>query len=334
MDNTTLTAGREKRKKGQYGSDNIIKKSQDMVELYERAMRIAESKTSTILIQGEIGTGKEFLAREIHYHSLRRKKPFIVINCNPFSGELFEIELFGYEKRTCKESASQKTGELEMSDGGTIFFDEIGDVDIRLQQKILRVIEEKQFEKPGSRQTSSVDVRIIAATRKDLEEAVRKKSFMKELYHRLRVIPLSVPPLRERKEDIPLLAEDFLRQYNWEFKKNIKGFSFEALKAIKDHPWTGNIKELKNFIEKIVLLKKEGMIEKHDFSSDFTKTDQEKELFDIMNKPATLDEMERLYMKRILKEAGGNKSLAARILGITRHRLKRKLNNNGTRNQI
>ena len=313
-------------KRQRYGFDKIIRKSQKMEELCDRAKKVAASNASIILIQGETGTGKELLAQAIHYHSSRRGKPFVIVNCTALSRELLESEFFGHEKGAFTGATKQRIGRFEMSDGGTIFLDEIGDVDIRLQSKLLRVIQERQFERVGSSKTISVDVRVIAATNQDLDVAVNDGRFREDLYYRLKVIPLYIPLLRERKEDIMVLAEDFIKEYNKEFRKNIRGISPEATETLKNHLWKGNIRELKNIIEKTVLLESEDLIEANDLPSDLKRPAEENKDFLDSDEMVTLDKIERYYVERVLEKTGGNKSKAARILGITRQRLKRKLN--------
>lgn len=313
-------------KRQRYGFDKIIRKSQKMEELCNRAKKVAASNASIILIQGETGTGKELLAQAIHYHSSRRGKPFVIVNCTALSRELLESEFFGHEKGAFTGATKQRIGRFEMSDGGTIFLDEIGDVDIRLQSKLLRVIQERQFERVGSSKTISVDVRVIAATNQDLDVAVNDGRFREDLYYRLKVIPLYIPLLRKRKEDIMVLAEDFIKEYNKEFRKNIRGISPEATETLKNHLWKGNIRELKNIIEKTVLLESEDLIEANDLPSDLKRPAEENKDFLDSDEMVTLDKIERYYVERVLEKTGGNKSKAARILGITRQRLKRKLN--------
>jgi two-component system response regulator AtoC len=316
-------------KRERYGFDKIIRKSQKMEELCDRAKKVAASNASIILIQGETGTGKELLAQAIHYHSSRRDKPFVIVNCTALSKELLESEFFGHEKGAFTGAIKLRIGRFEMADGGTIFLDEIGDVNIRLQSKLLRVIQERQFERVGSAKTISVDVRVIAATNHDLEVSVNDGRFREDLYYRLKVIPLYIPPLREREEDILVLAEDFIKEYNKEFRKNIRGISPEAAEILQNHVWKGNVRELKNIIEKTVLLESEEIIEAKDLPLDIKSSVKENEDFFENDELITLDKIEKYYVERVLEKTGGNKSKAARILGITRQRLKRKLNPTG-----
>jgi DNA-binding NtrC family response regulator len=317
------------RKRGEpYSFDGIISTNPKMAKLFNHAVRIAESHSSAVLITGEIGTGKKLLARAIHYHSQGKEKPFVAVHCYD-ENKGMETDLFNIN--TTNKNPSRGTGHLELAEEGTIFFDEIANLRLKAQQKILQVIEEKQMRGPAEKK--ALDTRIVAATSQNLEEAVRKGDFIKELYYRLNIIPLHIPPLRERTEDIPALATSFIREYSRDMKRNIIGLSDEALEILKNHTWPGNVKELKNIIERAVLLKKEGMIEAEDLPSDIKKNHSE-EIFFPGQRALTLEEMEKYYIESVLKKYRGNKSRTAKALNITRQRLKRKLNHNGLRNKI
>jgi len=310
-----------------YSFDRIISTNPKMAKLFDNALRIAESHSSAVLITGEIGTGKKLLARTIHCHSQRREKPFVTVACHHQNNGL---ETDRFHINATNKSPFQGIDNPEMAEGGTIFFDEIANLRLKVQQKVLQVVEEKQIRGPAEKK--ALDTRIIAATSQNLGEAARKGRFIKELYYRLNIIPLHILPLRERTEDIPALAASFIGEYSRDMKKNIIGLSDEALEILKNHTWPGNTKELKNVIERAVLLKKEGIIEAKDLPSDITKNG-ERTLFS-GERALTLEEMEKYYIEFVLKKYSGNKSRTARALNITRQRLKRKLNPNGLRNKV
>ncbi len=238
---------------------NVIGKSPAMKKVFKMVRRVSNSD-STILINGETGTGKGVLAKAIHKASYRRNKPFVSINCGAIPENLLESELFGHVKGAFTGATSAKTGKFESANGGTVFLDEIGDMSPDLQVKLLKVLEEQEFEPVGSCRTVKVDVRIIAATHRDLEEEVQKGSFREDLFYRLYVIPIRLPALRHRSEDIPLLAEYFLNKLNTCKATNIEGISEEALAFMQRHDWPGNVRELANLLERTIVLKSEGVI--------------------------------------------------------------------------
>lgn len=235
------------------GTSGVIQDIRDLID------KIADTD-STVLILGESGTGKELVARALHYGSTRSKKPFVPINCGAIPEDLLESELFGYEKGAFTGAIATKIGRFEAADQGTVFLDEIGDMSPGLQVKILRVLQEKEFERVGGRNSIKVDVRVVAATNQDLEKAVEEKKFRNDLYYRLNVIPIHLPPLRDRKEDIPVLVDHFIEKMAKRKKKTIKGVNPDALRSLEAHEWPGNIRELENLMERLIVLKEEGSL--------------------------------------------------------------------------
>ncbi len=238
--------------KGRYSLPNIIGTSDKMQEVFESVYRVADSK-ATVILYGESGTGKELIAKAIHYMSPRAKEPFVKFNCASIPEGLLESELFGHEKGAFTGAITARKGRFELANGGTILLDEVGDLPINLQPKILRVLQEREFERVGGEKTIKVDVRLIAATSRNLEELVSKGKFREDLFYRLNVVPIFMPPLRERKEDIPLLVEFFLGRYNEENKKDIS-LSPDALRILVDYNWPGNVRELENTMERLVVM--------------------------------------------------------------------------------
>lgn len=243
-----------------YRFENMVGASLQMNRVYELIERVSDSD-STILIQGESGTGKEIVAKTIHYNSPRRDKPLIPINCGAIPEALLESELFGHEKGAFTGATASRTGRFELAHGGTLFLDEIGELPLSLQVKLLRVLQEQTFERVGGVKSIQVDVRIIAATNQDLEKGIEEKRFREDLYYRLNVIPINIPPLRKRKDDIPLLVDHFIDKFNHKKNKKVDGITPEALNLLHNYYWPGNIRELENLIERmIVLMGHEGMI--------------------------------------------------------------------------
>src|SRR6266568_6707236 len=242
------------------GPPNIIGESRQVKYLMEVLDKVARSEASTVLVQGESGTGKELVAKWIHYSSNRAEKPFIAINCAAVPATLLESELFGHEKGAFTDAKATKKGLFELADGGTVFLDEIGDMELGMQAKLLRFLEDRTFRRVGGSKVITVDVRIISATNKDLLQAVEEKSFRNDLYYRLQVIPIFLPPLRERPDDILQLGKHFIDTYNREFAKGVKGISPAAERLLVDYHWPGNIRELKNVIERAIILGNEEML--------------------------------------------------------------------------
>jgi two-component system response regulator HydG len=276
----------------------------------------------TVLIQSESGTGKELVARAIHQKSLRKNEPFIVINCSAYPTALLEAELFGHEKGAFTGAVHQKSGHFEQAHGGTVFLDEIGEIDPSAQIKLLRVLQTQKFERLGGEQTLEVDVRILAATNKDLQKEVENSRFREDLFYRLNVIPLQLPPLRERKNDIPLLAKHFLHQFAAEQGKDVQGLSAEVARLFFDYSWSGNVRELENIIEHAVVLAKYKQIEVSDLppvlqsSNSSVPAESNRSIF---------MENEKKLLEHVLEECGWNKKQAALRLGISRSTLYSKL---------
>jgi two-component system response regulator HydG len=274
-----------------------------------------------VLIQGESGTGKELAAKAIHRLSPRREKPFIVINCSAFPATLLESELFGHEKGAFTGAIRQKPGRFEQADGGTVFLDEIGDIPPSAQIRLLRVLQTQKFERLGGERTVAVNVRIIAATNRDLLDEVRKGNFREDLYYRLSVIPIQMPPLRARTNDIPLLARVFLSRFSQAQGKVARDFSTEAMRRLLEYAWPGNVRELENTVEHAVVLCKGDEIE----VADLPAAVQAAESSPGAVPRSTLTENEKQHLRDILIECGWNKKLAAKRLGISRSTLYEKL---------
>ena len=320
--NKKLTEEIEKLKNQQKYS-KIIGKSGKVASLMETINQVAPSK-ATVLITGESGTGKELVADAIESLSARHGKPFIKVHCASLSSTLLESELFGHEKGAFTGATSQKKGRFELADGGTLFLDEIGEIDAATQVKLLRVLQEREFERVGGEKTISVDVRVIAATNRDLKEEVRKGNFREDLYFRLAVVEINVPPLRERKEDIDLLSISFVKEVAKENGREIDGISPHARKALFSYSWPGNIRELKNCMESAVVMAKGKTIEFDDLPSHI-RGESEKEKAISLELPITMEEAEKALIMETISFASGNKTKAAELLGIGRKTLHRKL---------
>lgn len=300
----------------------ILGKSPGMQEVFDLVRRVANANAN-VLISGESGTGKERVARAIHDLGPRGKKPFIAINCTAIPDTLLESELFGHAKGSFTGAIQKKRGLFEEAEGGTIFLDEIGDMDLALQAKLLRVIQERKIRAVGDNVDRSIDVRILAATHKDLKQAIKNSTFREDLFYRLSVIPIVIPPLRHRKEDIPLLAEFFLRKFAAANGSRVTGFSKAAMSRLMSLSWEGNVRELENQIERCVVLAKGESIEESDFPNAQT-ADPESVMAQASQQFFTLEELEKRYMRFILEKTGGKKEKAAQILGINRRTLYRK----------
>lgn len=305
---------------------NILGKSKAMREVFTTIKRVSKTD-ARVLILGETGTGKELVARALHYSSHRACKPFITIDCTTIPKDLIESELFGYDKGAFTCAYENKVGLIEMADGGTLFFDEIGDLEFSLQKKLLRFIQEKEFSRVGSNKKIRVDVRTIAATNRDLEEAVRRGDFRSDLFYRLNVISIYIPPLRERKEDIPLLASHFLDLYKKKVGKDIKGIDPEVMNILIDYEWPGNVRELENVIERAVIfcnydyITREYIPQKLISLSDNSISD----LAGTGN--LNLFEIEKRFILSALQKTSWNQSMASRLLGISRKQLRTKMKN-------
>ncbi len=316
-----------------YSFNNIIGNSKLMREVIALAKKVAESDANIILIQGESGTGKNLIARAIHYHSARASAPFVEVTSTAIPETLIESELFGYEKGAFTDAKVSKKGLFELAGGGTIYLDEIGDIKPATQAKLLRVIEDKTFKRVGGLKDISVNVRIIAATNKNLENAVKDGSFRADIYYRLKVIPIFIPPLRGREEDIPLLTMHYIKFFNKEFKKSVTGISPEAQKLLVDYPWYGNTRELKNVIERICILEDTDIIYPEHIPSEIAdyigteaaSAEEEKSAFDIPPEGLSLKNVEKDLIGKALQMVSGNQTRAARLLGISRDALRYKM---------
>jgi DNA-binding NtrC family response regulator len=297
----------------------VVGTSRAIAQVLDVVRRVSPTE-STILITGESGTGKELIAREIHRHSLRQNASFVVVDCGALVETLFESELFGHVKGSFTGAHETKHGRFEVADGGTIFFDEISNIGLNIQSKLLRAIQEREINRIGSSKSIKIDVRILAATNEELADAVRKGKFREDLFYRLSVVPIQLPPLRERKEDIPLLVDHFLQKYNKRTKKNITGISSRALKALKEYDWPGNIRELENTIERAVVLSQNEGIDLEDLMYHGISA-RAAAMGSISGKLQTLESMEKEYIKAVLRTQNENRMRTAEILGIDRKTL-------------
>jgi len=316
--------------KRKYRFENIIGDSEKMQRVFEIIEKVADTD-STVLILGESGTGKELIAKAIHYNSYRRDNPFVPVNCAAIPSELLESELFGHEKGAFTNAIRMRIGRFELANGGTVFLDEIGDMNPLLQSKLLRVLQERQFERVGGTKTIKTDIRILAATHQDLKGLVQQRKFREDLYYRLNVIPIEVPPLRERRADIPLLTHHFLEQFNKRKKKKIKGFDEEAVNRLVQYSWPGNVRELENTIERMIILVDGDIVmpadlpEKFQEAAEFTQAQSQ----DIPEKGISLDEAVNDYERRLILQAlvktGWVKNKAAQLLNLNRTTLIEKI---------
>jgi len=310
-----------------YKFDEIVSTSHAMEEVLNMAGRVAAS-TATVLLRGESGTGKELIAKAIHYHSPRSNAPLIKVNCAALPETLLESELFGHEKGAFTGAAARRIGRFEAADRGTLFLDEIGELTPGMQVKLLRVLQEREFERVGGNQTIKVDVRVITATNRDIEKAMQEGLFREDLYYRLNVVSLAIPPLRERKEDIPGLIDFFIKKYSEENKKNISGISGETRDLLMRYSYPGNVREIENIIERAVVLSKKGTIVAADLPIQVRTAANEgghitHKLKNSLNE--TLDTVERGIILDALKESGGVQTRAAEWLGISERVLRYKL---------
>jgi len=298
------------------GYHTFIGESRVIREKLELVKRIAPTDSS-VLILGESGVGKELFAEQIHLHSPRRNRPLIRVNCAALPEHLLESELFGHVKGAFTDASQERRGRFELADGGTIFLDEIGDLPLSIQAKLLRVLQSKTFEKVGSSETISVDVRIIAATNRDIEAAVEKGSFRKDLYYRLNVLPLYIPPLRQRTEDIVALANFFLKKFNRETKKQIRGFSDQAMETLLSYTWPGNVRELENTIERAVVIAKDEFITPQDLLLPLENRDSLEHYSGKPFKEALLA-FKKSFITHALQRHNWNQTEVSKVLGIQR----------------
>ncbi len=300
----------------------IIGKSASMRAVFDLVTRVSQA-TANVLIMGESGTGKEMVAKAIHQTGPRAQKPFVAINCTAIPETLLESELFGHAKGSFTGAIQRKRGLFEEAEGGTLFLDEIGDMDPSLQTKLLRVIQEKSVRAVGDNVTKEINVRLIAATHKDLKTAIKEGRFREDLFYRLSVIPIVIPPLRHRSDDIPLLAEHFLKKYAATNGSKARGFTKKAMSKLMSLKWEGNVRELENVIERAVVLSQQSMIDETYIPSSVSATPEEFFTKSTGDFP-TLNDLEKRYMELVLEKTGGRKDKAAQILGINRRTLYRK----------
>jgi two-component system, NtrC family, response regulator GlrR len=292
-----------------YGLENVVARSPKMQVLFQQIAQVADTD-ATICLFGETGTGKEVLARVIHCNSRRARGPFIALNCAAIPDSLFESELFGHIKGAFTGASNSKRGLIQSANGGTLFLDEIGEVPLPMQVKLLRAIQEREVKEVGADYSMKVDVRIIAASNKDLGEAVRLGTFRNDLYYRIQVVPLTIPPLRERRDDIPLLVQHFLKQSNRRMNKDIRGFTPGAMQKLMLYPWPGNVRELENTVEKAVVMSRQDMI-----TPDLIPSIRPSAEGQLRPLTEAKEEFEKRYLKEVLQLTGGNISRAAQFAG-------------------
>ncbi|MCX8117269.1 MAG: sigma-54 dependent transcriptional regulator [Desulfobacterota bacterium] len=310
-----------------YGFHNIIGKSKKMQEIYRIIAKVAPTD-STVLIHGQSGTGKELIARAIHYNSPRRDKQFVTVDCAVLAENLLESELFGHIRGSFTGAVTTKPGLFEVADGGTLFLDEIGNISLAIQAKLLRVLQEREFTPVGGTKSKKVDIRLIAATNKDLEKMIQEGTFREDLYYRLNIVPIFLPPLKERQEDIPALAMHFLKKYSEEMGKSIKGFTPEAMERLMKYPWPGNVRELENVIERTVVMMDEEMVRVEHLILPGQKRAEEieripmtsEELKEIKKqlREKAVEEVERAFVIKALERNQWNVTRAAEEVGMLR----------------
>lgn len=318
-----------KRVEERYGLEGLVGKSPQMLKVYDLIETVAQTD-ATVLIHGESGTGKEVAANAIHLKSLRKNSPFVKVNCAALPETLLETELFGHEKGAFTGALKQRKGRFEIADGGTLFLDEIGDISLAVQVKLLRVLQERQFERVGGNETLSVNVRLICATQRDLKEEIRKGSFREDLYYRLNVVPIPLPSLRERREDILLLAGHFIHKFSRNMGKEVTGLSEEAKTVLLKYAFPGNIRELENMLERAIALLKGKVIQAYDLPEEVCG--QTTSIHDLCEKiqgakplAAAVNLFEKEYIQTVLEKTKGKKGQAAELLGISRKTLWEKI---------
>jgi DNA-binding NtrC family response regulator len=311
-----------------YEFDNIVGRSDAMREIFATVERVAPTR-ATVLMCGESGVGKDLIARAIHHHSPRDGRPFVKINCTALPENLMESELFGYEKGAFTGANTTKPGKFEQADTGTVFLDEIGDVPASVQVKLLRILQEREFERLGSNKTRHIDVRVLAATNVDLRAALEQGTFREDLYYRLNVLPINIPPLRERKEDIPFLADHFVKKLKKDLGTPVESISEAAIQRLLEYHWPGNVRELENVIERSMVLASGAVLEAADIKLDLAPKARLATADNFLPDGMTLDDYERSIIREALHRANGNKSQAARLLGLTRNALRYRLSQMG-----
>ncbi len=307
-----------------YEFHNIIGRSRSMQNIYDLIERIKDT-SSNVLVTGESGTGKELVARAIHYSGKRKESHFVAVNCAAIPETLLESELFGYRKGAFTDAKTDKKGLIFAAHEGTLFLDEITEMAYPLQAKLLRVIEEKKVRPLGDTQSYPIDLRVIAASNQDIKALVKEGKFREDLYYRLKVVDIEMPPLRERREDILLLADNFLQRFREEMGKEVTGFSEEVKKIMLNYSWPGNVRELENIVERAIILTKNKIIQAEDLPSSMTQQAEEDAIEKALRQEFSLAQLEKEYIKKVLVQVQGNKSRAAEILGLDRKTLYRKL---------
>ncbi len=303
----------------------IVYSSDVMKEVLELSMKASQFKT-TVLITGESGTGKELIARTIHNNSKRKDSPFVAVNCAAIPETLMESELFGYEKGAFSGASAAKAGLIEEADGGTLFLDEIGEIPLSLQPKLLRMLQEEEVRRLGDTKTNNVDLRVVAATSLDIQQAIAEGSFREDLFYRVNVFPIHIPPLRERKDEIPLLVNHFITKYNQKLSRSVKDVTPQVMSAMMQYEWFGNIRELENVIERAMILSDTDNINKIDLMNGDRKDNFKIDTWiNSLSFEEAKQTIERKYIERALTETGGNRTKAAKILGISRRSLIYKL---------
>jgi two-component system response regulator AtoC len=311
-----------------YEFDNMVGHSEAMREIFGTITRVAPTR-ATVLLCGESGVGKDMIARAIHHHSPRADRPFVKINCTALPENLMESELFGYEKGAFTGANTSKLGKFEQADTGTVFLDEIGDVPATVQVKLLRILQEREFERLGSNKVKHIDVRVLAATNVDLRAALEQGTFREDLYYRLNVLPINIPPLRERKEDIPYLATHFVKKHGKDLGSPVESISDGAMERLLGYHWPGNVRELENVLERSMVLGNGAVLEAGDVKLDTAPAARFTVADNFLPEGTTLDQYEQSIIREALKRANGNKSQAARMLGLTRNALRYRLTQMG-----
>jgi two-component system response regulator AtoC len=312
-----------------YGFDSIVGASPAMTRVKELLAKVAASPASTVLLTGETGTGKDLAAKAIHYNSSRAARPFVNITASALPEQLLESELFGHERGAFTDARQQKRGLFETADGGTVFLDEIGEMTAGLQAKLLRFLEEKTFKRVGGLADIRVDVRVIAATNRDLEKEVKAGEFREDLFYRLQVMPVVLPPLRERKGDVTPLARFYVNRFNGEFRKHVRGLTPAAQDLLEHYGWPGNVRELRNAIERAMLLADRELLEPHDFTT-LTRTVSATQ-FKLPPEGVNLEEVERQLVVQALERANNNQTKAAELLGLNRDQVRYRMEKFGLR---
>jgi len=311
-----------------YEFDNIIGRSPAMQEIFASIERVAPTR-ATVLLAGESGVGKDLIARAIHFHSPRRDRPLVKINCSALPENLMESELFGYEKGAFTGAQTSKPGKFEQADTGTVFLDEIGDVPAPIQVKLLRILQEREFERLGSNVTRRIDVRVVAATNQDLRAALEQGTFREDLYYRLNVVPLNIPPLRERKQDIPFLANHFVHKLAPENGCQVERITDAGMEKLIAYYWPGNVRELENVIERSLVMSTGTALDAADIKLEADRRPRPQTDVHFLPEGLTLDAYEQEIIREALRRADGNKSQAARLLGLTRNALRYRLTQMG-----